>query len=186
MLSGEPKNGRPFTRRILVKLRKRRKPITMFDSVNVAMIPKDAQAVAGYVNGFWPTYNQLVREFPHAHRLSVAVNSLHDAECLDVEKGDASPPEAAPWVRRQHRRGIARPVVYCSVSVAPQVVDLLARNGLKRNQYRLWTAHYTGKAHLCDRKCWAGFNTLADATQWYDRALGRNLDVSLCQPGFFQ
>lgn len=185
---GEAKNERPFTRRIAVKLRRkpRPSPTTMFDSVNVAEIPLDAAAVAGYVNGYWPTFPVLEQKFPHARKLSVAVNAFRDAECLDVERGDATPDEAPAWVKRQIRRGVARPVVYCSVSVAPQVVETLARSGVKRSQVRLWTAHYTGRQHLCDHSCWAAFRDHADATQYDDRAMGRNLDVSLCKPGFFQ
>lgn len=158
--------------------------LSMFDSVNVTEIPRDAQAVAGYVNGKWPTYWTLVTQFPHAHKLSIAVNVHRDADCLDVERGDAVNSEAPGWVKRQLAGGARRPAVYTSVSNAQALVDELARHGVRRSQYRLWTAHYT-EEHLCDSRCGFGFRGKADATQYSDHALGRNLDESLCAPDFF-
>jgi hypothetical protein len=65
------------------------------------------------------------------------------------------------------------------------VLAALARAGIDRSQVRLWTAHYTGHAHLCTATCGFGFRWTADATQWTDRALGRNLDESVCTDSFF-
>ena len=159
--------------------------LTMFDSVSVKQIPANAQAVAGYVGGWWPTFKTLEKSFPNAHRLSIAVASSEDAECLDVERGDAAIPDAAPWVKRQLRRGVARPVVYTSVSQAEALVAALAKAGVKRDQIRLWTAHYTYKQHRCSSSCGFGFTGQADATQYTDHAFGRNLDASLVGPDFF-
>lgn len=159
-------------------------PITMYDSIDVSQIPSNAAAVAGYVGGRWPTFYSLERKFPKAHRLSIAVFASEDAECLDVEPGDARIDQAPAWVKRQLKRGVYRPVVYTSVSLAPKLLQALTASGIKRSQYRLWTAHYTFKPHLCSSSC--GFGELrADATQYSDHALGRNLDASLCLPSFF-
>lgn len=157
----------------------------MFDSVNISMIPKDAPAVAGYVNGRFRTWQALGQHFPNAHRLSIAVSSDADAECLDVEPGDATNGVAAGWLERQLRRGVKRPVVYTSLSNAQALVDVLAAAGHKRSSYRLWTAHYTHLPHICSRACGLGFEGRADATQWTDKALGRNLDESRCGSSFF-
>lgn len=157
----------------------------MFDSVNLAEIPKDAPAVAGYVGGMWPTFPHLKTSFPHAHRLSIAVNASQDADCLDVELGDATPEQAPAWVSRQLKRGVKRPVVYCSVAGAEGVLGALSRAGIRRSAIRLWTAHYTGRPHRCSPHCGYGFLTFADATQWTNHSHGRNLDESLCAPGFF-
>jgi hypothetical protein len=159
--------------------------VTMYDSVNVAQIPADAAAVAGYVNGHWPTYPFVVKQFPHALHLSVAVTAHADADCLDVEQGDATNDQAAAWVTRQKARGNTRPVVYTSVSNAPALTRALARGGIGRTGFRLWTAHYTFVPHRCTAACWAGFNGQADATQYTNHALGRNLDASVCAPSFF-
>ena len=160
-------------------------PVTMYDSVNVSQIPANAAAVAGYVGGHWPTFPSLVKAFPHAHRLSIAVNASEDAECLDVEAGDASIADAPAWVKRQLARGVKRPVVYTSVSQAPGLLRELAKAGIARTAIRLWTAHYTFKPHLCDARCGFGMSGTADATQYSDHALGKNLDASLCSPSFF-
>ncbi len=159
-------------------------PFTMYDSVNLSQVPANAVAVAGYVNGQWPTFPTLKTRFPHARRLSIAVTADADADALDVEKGDATPEQAAAWVKRQSARGLKRPVVYCSVSDAQSVLDTLARAGVQRSAVRLWTAHYTFQPHRCGPQCGFGLTTQADATQYTDKALGRNLDASLCAPRF--
>lgn len=160
-------------------------PIAMFDSVNVDMIPADAPAVAGYVGGRWPTFSKLAARFPNAHRLSIAVSARQNADCLDIEPGDATPWDAPPWVRRQQARGIARPWLYSSVSAMQQIVNLLASSGIARCEVRLWTAHYTGRPHICGPGCAYNLATTADATQWTDKSHGRNLDESLVADGVF-
>lgn len=160
-------------------------PTVMYDSVTLSAIPADAPAVAGYTSGRFPTFPQIPRRWPNAKHLSIAVSSTHDAECLDVEPGDATPAVAAGWVRRQQARGIKRPVVYCSVSAAPGLLATLAKAGISRSEIRLWTAHYTFREHRCSSACGFGFTGTADATQWTDKALGRNLDQSLVGPGFW-
>jgi hypothetical protein len=160
-------------------------PVVMFDSIVVSEIPKNAMAVAGYTSGRWPTYLELVKRFPKAQKLSIAVNASHDATCLDVEPGDAQNKDAAGWVRRQQRRGVKRPVIYTSVSNVAALLGVLRHQGVQRSEIRLWTAHYTGRSHLCSPACYQGMPTTADATQWTDKSGGRNLDESLCNGGFF-
>jgi hypothetical protein len=159
--------------------------IVMYDSVTISEIPADPPAVAGYVDGHFANFDQMVRDFPRAHRLSIAVQAGTDAECLDCEPGDASIGEAPAWWHRQHDRGIERPCLYTSLSNCEPLVQLLAGAGITRSQYRLWSAHYTGIPHLCNAACGFGLLTTADATQWTDKALGRNLDESVCQITFF-
>lgn len=171
-------------RRVIARHTGTAKPFTMYDSVNPNEIPPGAVAVAGYTSGHWPTYPELVRRFPKARKLSIAVNAQHDATCLDVEPGDATNAQAPGWVRRQQRRGVKRPVLYTSVSNAGALLSELQRNGIRRGEVRLWTAHYNRTPHLCSPSCGFGMSTVADATQYHDKALGRNLDVSLCAPGF--
>jgi hypothetical protein len=161
------------------------RPTVMYDSITLEAIPGDAPAVAGYVGGHWPTYLQLRKRFPHARRLSIAVSAHEDAECLDVEPGDAVPEQAAAWVRRQLGRGVKRPVVYTSVSQLQALVDLLEREGVYRHQVRLWSAHYTMHPHICGPDCGFGLREHADATQYTDKALGRSLDESLVMAGFW-
>lgn len=163
--------------------------VVMYDSTDLSEVPANASAVAGYTAGHWPTFSQIASRFPKALRLSIAIGSKYDAEALDIEPGDSIPALAPDWVKRQHQRGIKRPVVYAAVSEMPKVLAALKAAGIQRSQFRVWTAHYIGRQHQCSPStCGSnkfGFNDIADATQYWDHALGRNLDVSICSPSFF-
>jgi hypothetical protein len=149
----------------------------MFDSVSLDQFPPNPPAVAGYTSGFWPTYNELVAKFPKAKHLSIAVNASEDADCLDVETGDATPAQAPGWVSRQWVRKATRPVVYANLSTMPEVIARLKSYGIPRGRVRLWVADYNGKP----AKVPEGF----DGIQWTDKAYGRNLDQSLLLVSFW-
>lgn len=180
------------------RLSKHRKPappgpaprMMMFDSITPAEIPAKAEAVAGYVGGKWPTFAGLAKSHPGAHRLSIAIAADEAADCLDVEKGDATPAQAPTWLRsRATSHATPKPVLYTSVSLADELIATMQAAGIPRSSYLLWTAHYTKVPHLCGPACdGAGvtFKGHADATQYDDKALGRNLDVSLVRAGFFR
>jgi hypothetical protein len=110
------------------------KPVKMFmfDDVNVSLIPKDAEAVAGYVDGHYQTWLKVVSGWPKAKKLMIAVFGGDNGDCLDVEPGDASVTQAAAWVKRQlanwHTRphDVPRPVIYTSASWMQSVVNALA------------------------------------------------------------
>jgi hypothetical protein len=158
----------------------------MFDSTTIEAIPLDARAVAGYIGGWYLTYWNLVARCPRALHLSIAINAEEDAECLDVEAGDATPAEVPDWVRRQLARGVDRPVIYSSVSTMPAILSLLEEVSIPASSIRVWTAHYTQVPHLCGPgNCGYGMRVSADATQWTSRALDSNLDESLCTDNFF-
>ena len=159
-------------------------PFTMYDSVTVAELPARAAAVAGYVNGRWPTFPDLARTHPHARRLPITITAQADARCLDIENGDATISQAPAWVRRQRGRGLKRPCLYIELSQAAALLATLERAGIPRRTIDLWTAHYTGRPHRCGPGCGYGLTTRADATQWTNRAHGRNLDASRCRPRF--
>ena len=157
--------------------------ITMFDSTELSRIPTDAQAVAGYVGGSWATYPKLATLFPKAKRVSIAVNSSEDADVLDIETGDATPEDAPAWIKRQEKLGKYRPCLYIERSNATHLLLVLSIAKISREQIRLWVADWTGVPHICGPS--EGLATTSDATQYTDKALGRNLDVSLCAESFF-
>jgi hypothetical protein len=172
-------------RRAIKRLRAEQGATVMFDSVTISEIPAKAKAVAGYTAGNWPTYWQLVKDFPHAFVLDIAIAASFDATCLDIEGGDARAEEAPAWVKRQHARGVKRPVLYISVSEAERLLQLLKDAGIGRHEVRLWTAHWTFTPHLCGpHSCGELHSTTAEATQHTDQALGRNLDESLLAASF--
>lgn len=161
-------------------------PTVMYDSIDVSRIPSDAEAVAGYVNGRWATWEEVKRRFPKAKKLSIAVTSSADADCLDIEPGNATPSDAPGWVKRQIARGVKRPVVYANRSQMPAVLTVLERAGFERDDYRVWTAHYGQGKHLCSDSCYSTkLGTEADATQWVEDK-SRNLDINLLKPSFFE
>ena len=160
--------------------------ITMWDSVDISQIPADATAAAGYVDGRFANIAELRDRFPRAHILSIAVFAAHDADCLDIEQGDATPGQAAGWYARQRARGIARPCLYASAFVMDtEVWPALIKSGIARSAVRLWSAHYGAGSHICGPTSCKELGIDADGTQFTDRALGRDLDQSLLAADFF-
>lgn len=195
-LRGHLRRGRARIKRIATYNRRRRRAIrrllaeqgsiVMFDDVDVSLIPPDAPAVAGYVDGSWPTFEALKASHPHAHRLSIAVSAEHDAHCLDVETGDASPDDVPGWIRRQQASWAGedwRPAVYASKAIVPAVIASCQAAGIGRGEYRVWSADWTYQPHICSpSSCGASFE--ADSTQFSDRYNGVSLDASLCSSTF--
>ena len=159
----------------------------LYDSIDVTQIPLDAPAVAGYVNGSWATWPSLAVKFPRAQRLSIAVTAASDADCLDIEAGDATVADAPGWYARQKTRGAARPCFYASASVMGALVNTLQAAGISRSLVRLWSAHYGSSlgAHVCAPATCGEVPIPMDGTQWTSMALGRNLDQSLVADDFF-
>jgi hypothetical protein len=159
--------------------------LIMYDSVNSSLIPADAVAVAGYVDGDFADYTALRSRFPQADVLSIAVFAEDNAECLDIETGDATPEEAAAWVTRQLSLGVSRPCLYADASEMIQVISAMNAAGVPRSALRLWSAHYTGQAHICGPSSCRALPESADGTQWTDNANGLDLDESLLLDDFF-
>ena len=118
------------------------------------------------------------------------MTAADDGEGLDVEFRDATPDQAPGWVRRQHGRGVERPIVYASISTMKAVLFLLTINGIARSSVRLLSAHY-GWAHICGPHTCAyegAATPQCDGTQWTDAAPGLNgskIDVSELADDFF-
>lgn len=150
---------------------------TMYDSITVSAIPADAQMVAGYVDGKWKTVAALRKKFPKAIIVPITVLGTNSAGVVDIEPGDCSPTSGVAAVKN----GTAH-TPYSNLSELAEVLREIDRQGLPRST-PIWTAHYTGKAHLCGKACFAGFGLPwlpnVVATQYTDKALGRNLDASL-------
>jgi hypothetical protein len=161
--------------------------LTMYDSTNVGTLPPGADAYAGYVQGAFQTFAALKRLFAAggAHLLSIAVFASGDADCLDIETGDATIAQAPGWVKRQLARGAHRPCLYTSVSNMDALVTALGGAGIPRTEIRLWSAHYGQGKHICGPGTCGLTSHACDGTQWTDAALGRSLDESILLSGFF-
>lgn len=155
-------------------------PRVMFDDTNIDLIPKSARAVAGYVNGAWPTFAHLSAMFPHAKHVSIAVNTSGRAQFLDIEPGDANVGDFPGWWRdHAHARG-----GYCSEGDAAALVATAKANGIQPEHFVLWTAHVGHGRHICGPKT-CGCPVQADATQWTWTSNNRSLDESYLHPSFW-
>ena len=173
------------------------KPVTvfMYDDVNVNLIPRNAKAAAGYIDGHWQTYLKLKLRCPLAKLVSIAVFPSDNADVLDVEPGDATNAQAPAWVKRQnwrrkngHKYGTALPVLYTSASNGPHLIAVCTKAGLRYGiDYLWWSAHYDPKwgVHFCHPGCYPGVDHVAHATQYTDHANNEKLDESVCSPEFF-
>lgn len=159
--------------------------ITMFDAIDISLIPSNAVAVAGYVGGSWPTFNSLVARFPNIHHLSIAVHADEDADCLDVEPWDATAGQAPAWVARQLARGVARPCIYASANNMGAVLSALSAVSMPLDICRFWSAHYGQGEHICGPATCRLVSRPMDGTQWTSSAEGKNLDQSLLADNFF-
>ncbi len=169
---------------------------TMFDTVgDPAATFKGLQvdAVAAYGNGKYANYGEAKREFPKVPVLEIDVSGQGIGNAGDFEAGDMPYHEAGPWAKKRIAAGVRRPVVYFSVSQWPAIKESIHAAGLEIADVRIWTAHYTGKPHLCGPECGFGDkpDDHADATQWADPGVlpppyqGRNIDVSETDATFF-
>jgi hypothetical protein len=149
----------------------------MYDSVDVAQIPANAAMLAGYVDGHWPTAQLLPKRFPRARVVTITVLGTNKAHVVDIEKGDCTPQSGVACIKR----GTAHSP-YCNLSQLGDVLRQIDAQGLPRST-PIWTAHWTKQPHICSAPCFAGFDLPwtphVVATQYDDRALGRNLDASL-------
>lgn len=169
---------RSLRRRIRHLIRLAASPTVMFDAVTVSNIPSGARAVAGYVNGAFTTFPKLKVLFPHARRLSIAVNSSADADILDIERGDATIADAVGWYRRKStNRGF-----YIGAAEANQLINALAAASIHRDDYLLWTAHWDGE-HICGPGSCGVVSSDADGTQWTTH--NETVDESKLKRGFF-
>lgn len=152
--------------------------VTMYDSIDAAAVPDRAEAVAGYIDGQWPSYLHYPRNGDHKWLVSIATSPSHVAMVLDVEAGDSTNAAAANWLAMMHFHGMRRPCFYTSLQNVPPLVESLRVRGHPRKTYRLWSAHWTGHAHVCTRQCLDDLGEPPGATQYANLAAAE-LDVTL-------
>jgi hypothetical protein len=103
--------------------------------------------VAGYLDGRYAWTTTEWGLFPHAVHVEIAVfSATTGGDVIDCESGDATPAQAAAWVRKRKAAGYDRPTVYCSRSVVPAVRQATGTLALGRD-YDIWVADYTNAAH---------------------------------------
>lgn len=170
----------------------------MLDDINTSILGAHAgpaHALGGYVNGLWPTWDTLVKQYGSSGKflLSIAVNAVSNlgAQCLDIENGDATIAQTPAWAKATAAAGKKAkddryyPKLYCSIDNGESLVAAMTKAGVKRGSYLYWSAHYGAGEHICGPKT-CGAAVQADATQWTDTYLGVSLDASLCYGYFFE
>lgn len=119
---------------------------TMYDSVTAPELPRGAEMVAGYVDGRYAWSAADWELFPDSEKVRVAVRASTDSgDVIDCETGDATPAEAAAWVRMRRAAGLHRPTVYCDLSEVPAVRHAAGSLVLGRD-WDLWVASWDGSA----------------------------------------
>ena len=125
---------------------------TMYDGVRslaagIARQFPNAAMVAGYLNGLYAWTSAEWGLFPHAEHVTISVTASADAgDVLDVERGDATPDQAAGWIDRRKASGLHRPTIYCSRLTIPAVRQATGTR-LLGIDYDIWCADYTGSPH---------------------------------------
>jgi hypothetical protein len=116
---------------------------TMLDSVNPEQIPTTAAMVAGYIDGpasRWPAAGWT--RFAGRVRVAIATNPrTNNAHVLDVEKYDARPEDALPWVRMRRASG-CDPSAYCTAGSRATIQADFAAVGERLPHW--WAADWSG------------------------------------------
>ena len=114
---------------------------TVYDSTNALDIPVtppgEGAFMAGYADGRWPSYSEMVARYPLATIFSIAVGYGTHAYWCDRETLDLSPQQAALQIKNQFSTGI-----YVDSSSWPAVESAVASLSLPIPPY--WIAQYDG------------------------------------------
>lgn len=147
---------------------------TMYDSVDPADIPslQPGNLVAYYIDGRYAWPKDAVAKVAATNPVvSITVmGGIAVADVVDCEKGDVTPEQAAQWynvMASNHRFA----TIYCSESVAPEVVQACAAQGIAQPQ--LWVASWTNRVHMAEVP-----GAKVVATQWTSDT-ARNFDESI-------
>lgn len=156
----------------------------IYDDTQVSLIPDDAVAAAGYIDGNFVTYPALRARFGSRIPLISITVLGNNARIADDEAGDMNNAQTANWLR--HVTGIRKdkPGPYTSASNVDAMVAAAMSAGVPRSAYVIWSAHYTGQAHICGPSSCGACRTSCDATQFTDRADNESLDETLATSEF--
>lgn len=113
---------------------------TMYDSINASQIPRDADLVAGYVDGRYAWSEADWELFPNATRVRIAVfPTTNDGHVLDCENGDAETAQCPAWVLTRRAAGVD-PTIYCSYTMWPSARAAFSTAGVAQPHW--WIAGY--------------------------------------------
>jgi hypothetical protein len=150
----------------------------MQDTITPSAVSANPWAVAGYAGGNWPDYPALVHLFPRAHHFKILIGPWEgfDGDGMDCEKGDATVQQGAIWLPQAKPINVRLPTGYASASNTQELIDLTISQGMKREEFFVWSAHYDYKPHICAPGV-CGYPR-ADFTQFTNHQFFHNLDGS--------
>jgi hypothetical protein len=141
---------------------------TSYDSINVRALPAGADLYLGYDDGNWPDADEIARTFPGKTVIRTTVNPAdNEGDCLDVEKGDATPNDAPGWIQRRREAGHQGPLVYCSEALRSAVVAAFASARIPLPG--LFIAAYPGEGPVLQRPTDVGHQYASNAN--YDTSV---------------
>lgn len=114
---------------------------TLYDSTNVADIPKDADMVGAYVDGRYANVAAARERFPHARLVTITVLGTAGANVCDTEPGNIGPEGAARWAKAELDAG-REPSIYCMASQWGAVKAACREVGVKVGDVSWWIADY--------------------------------------------
>lgn len=178
--------------------------LAMPDSITPADLPPKYGQYLGYVDGKWPTVDDLRAAFPGAHIVGLTVTAATlNADGIDCEPGNPDAASAASWVADKLHVSSGRPIIYASVIGSPgygipDVISELDLLGIAPGRVRLLAAHYGWKndanhadpanEHICGPDTCKASGLPMDGTQWTDQfrtATGAAIDMSALRDDFF-
>lgn len=120
---------------------------TMFDSITAAAIPRDAQMVAGYIDGLYAWSKADWDRFPNAVKVTITALGRDHGVVLNLEPNGFWPADlGVAWVQRARARGVD-PTIYCNYRNHLHLVRAaFDRAGVKRPHF--WVAEYDGVQNL--------------------------------------
>lgn len=145
------------------------------DSLSLNGLPRGLPVYAGYNQGGFGGNLAQVKALMGPSKIYVSITpfSHPGSMCLDVEPGDSTAADTPGWFRLGAQDGAVKPWIYTSAGDMQAVINELAANGISRDRYFLWSAHWIG-LHICSKSV-CGYPQ-ADATQYNSDAV-RDLDV---------
>ncbi len=117
-------------------------PVRMYDAVTPDNIPKSAEVVAGYVDGYYAWPGEAWDRWPDALKVLITVAGSIRGNVADVESGSMTSDEARKWIEAKHHAGMRESTVYCSRSSLEAV-----RAACEGQDYSIWVADWTGSPH---------------------------------------
>lgn len=116
----------------------------LYDSIRAANIPKTAQAVAGYDDGAYAWSQADYDSFPQAViKRHITVGYLR-GDTVDIERFNAQPSFAGPYIVNRLNAGIVDPWTYCDRNDQHACEDSMFAAGVPITKARMWIATLDG------------------------------------------